>query len=87
MRNVNTRIIASIRSRSCRNCLKGYPAYEREEALLMKDDRLWDEYYENNGVHAINMEKVKDMLRKHDLIDPRLRSWISAAGTAVFSRD
>ena len=36
----------------------------------MKDDRLWDEYYENNGVHAINMERVKAMLRKHDLIDP-----------------
>lgn len=22
----------------------------------MKDEKQWDEYYENNGVHAINMD-------------------------------
>ena len=36
----------------------------------MKDEKLWDEYYVNNGVHTINTELVKDILKKHNLINP-----------------
>ncbi len=50
----------------------------------MKDDRLWDEYYVKNGVHAINIEKVRDMLRKHDLTDPALTILDFGCGDGYF---
>ena len=50
----------------------------------MKDDRLWDEYCKNNGVHAINIEKVRDMLRKHDLTDPALTILDFGCGDGYF---
>lgn len=43
--------------------------------------------YKNNGVHAINMEKVKAMLRKHDLVDPAFTILDFGCGDGYFLKE
>ena len=50
----------------------------------MKDDKLWDQYYENNGVHTVNMELVRELLRAHGLTRPEFAVLDFGCGDGYF---